>query len=129
MPPGNLLWTRQLGTSFGDESSHMSADGLGNIYISGYTTGSLAGPNAGGTDAFVGKYDEAGNLHWTRQLGTENSGLEVACRPTALGNVYISGSTEGSLGGTNAGNYDAFVSKYDARRQPAVDAPVGHQFD
>ena len=33
----------------------MSADGLGNIYFSGYTNGSLGGPNAGTIDAFVAK--------------------------------------------------------------------------
>jgi hypothetical protein len=33
----------------------VSADGLGNVYISGYTEGSLGGTNAGGTDAFVAK--------------------------------------------------------------------------
>ena len=31
-----------------------------------------------------------------------------------LGSVYISGDTHGSLEGTNAGSYDAFVSKYNA---------------
>ena len=43
-------------------SHGVSADGLGNVYISGYTDGSLGGPNAGGDDAFVSKYDAAGTL-------------------------------------------------------------------
>jgi len=29
------------------------------------------------------------------------------------GNAYISGKTRGSLGGPNAGEYDAFLAKYD----------------
>ena len=49
----------------------MSADGLGNVYISGYTRGSLGGPNAGGTDAFVSKYDAAGNFQWIAAVGNQ----------------------------------------------------------
>ncbi len=52
---GNLLWTRQLSTSAEDNSYGVAADPLGNIYISGYTAGSLGGPNAGGRDAFLVK--------------------------------------------------------------------------
>lgn len=33
----------------------MSADGLGNVYISGWTLGSLGGPSAGSYEAFVVK--------------------------------------------------------------------------
>ena len=92
----------------------MSADGLGNVYISGYTYGSLGGPNAGGHDAFVSKYDAAGTLQWSRQLGTMSGDDSHGVSADGLGNVYISGYTGGSLGGPNAGSYDAFVSKYDA---------------
>ena len=95
-------------------SHGVSADGLGNVYISGYTDGSLGGPNAGGDDAFVSKYDAAGTLQWTRQLGTSSSDHSYGVSADGLGNVYISGHTGGSLGGPNAGSYDAFVSKYDA---------------
>ena len=49
----------------------MSADGLGNVYISGYTDGSLGGPNAGGYDAFVSKYDAAGTLPVDAAVGNK----------------------------------------------------------
>ena len=68
-----------------DDSFGVSADGLGNVYISGYTDGSLGGPNAGGDDAFVSKYDAAGNFQWTQQLGTSATDESSACRPTAWG--------------------------------------------
>jgi hypothetical protein len=110
---GMLAWTRQLGTSSREESTAVSADGLGNVYISGYTEGSLAGTN-GFWDAFVTKYDASGTLQWTRQLGTSSSDGSYGVSADGLGNVYISGVTEGSLAGTNAGGGDAFVSKYDA---------------
>jgi hypothetical protein len=110
---GNLQWTRQLGTSYSDVSHGVSADGLGNVYISGYTEGDLGGSRAGGGDAFVAKYNAAGSLQWTRLLGTSNSDASYGVSADGLGNVYISGYTGGNLGGPNAGSVDAFVSKYD----------------
>jgi hypothetical protein len=111
---GNLLWTRRLGTTGNDWSHGVSADGLGNVYISGETTGSLGGPNEGANDAFVAKYDHAGNLLWTRQYGTSVDDISSGVSADGLGNVYVSGETYGSLSGPNAGNRDAFVAKYDS---------------
>ena len=113
-PNGTLQWTEQLGTSFSDESYGVSADSLGNVYISGTTYGSLGKPNCCSGDAFLAKYDASGNFQWVEQLGTSFSVDEShSVSADSLGNVYISGSTEGSLGGPNAGNLDAFVTKYD----------------
>ncbi len=52
-----LDWTRQLGTNRDDRGNGVSADALGNVYITGTTEGSLGGPNAGGRDAFLAKYN------------------------------------------------------------------------
>ena len=50
-------------TAADDESYGVSADALGNVYISGMTYGSLGGPNAGDTDAFLAKLiPEPGSL-------------------------------------------------------------------
>jgi hypothetical protein len=111
---GTLQWSRQLETSGSDIGYGVSADGLGNVYFSGFTSGSLGGPNAGSSDAFVSKYDAAGTLQWSRQLGTIVNDESRGVSADGLGNVYISGRTFGSLGGPNAGSSDAFVSKYDA---------------
>ena len=44
-----------------DDVSHgVSADGLGNVYISGFTYGSLGGPTAGDYDAFLVKLEAGG---------------------------------------------------------------------
>jgi hypothetical protein len=110
---GGLLWTRQLGTSSYDESFSVAVDGSGNAYISGWTDGSLGGPNAGCTDAFLAMYDPAGTLLWTRQLGTGSSAASYSVAIDGSGNAYISGETDGSLGGPNAGYSDAFLVKYD----------------
>ena len=111
---GTLLWTKQLGTSSYDVSYGVSADGLGNVYISGFTNGSLEGVSAGSFDAFLSKYDSGGALLWSEQIGTSSSDLSWGVSADILGHVYISGTTRGSLKGISAGGNDAFVSKYDA---------------
>jgi hypothetical protein len=111
---GTLQWTQQFGTGADDRSRGVSADGLGNIYVSGWTLGNLEGSNAGDWDAFVSKYDAGGTLQWTQQVGTSSLDLSYDVSADGQGSVYISGSTKGDLEGVNAGNHDAFISKYDA---------------
>ena len=122
---GTLLWTEQLESRGSDTSFGVSADGLGNVYISGYTRGNLGGTNAGGWDAFVSKYDANGTLLWTEQLGSSSNDESFGVSADGLGNVYISGITQGNLGETNAGGWDAFVSKYDANGTPLWTEQLG----
>jgi hypothetical protein len=114
---GNLQWTRQLETPEPDFVFGVSADGLGNVYVSGETRGSLGGPSDGSSDVFLLKYDAAGNLEWSRQIGTATGEAGGNVYADSLGNVYLSGSTQGSLvGGPDAGpgRSDVFLVKFDA---------------
>ena len=111
---GTLVWKRQLGTSDDDTSSSVATDSKGNVYISGYTTGSLAGDLQGSTDDWVAKYNSGGTLVWKRQLGTSSRDGSSGVATDSKGNVYISGSTQGSLAGANQGSRDAWVAKYDS---------------
>ncbi len=111
---GNELWSQQIGTSSTDQSWSVAVDAAGNAYISGYTGGSLGGTNAGSFDAFLTKFDSSGNELWSQQIGTSSSDQSHSVAVDASGNAYISGYTYGSLGGTNAGSYDAFLTKFDS---------------
>ncbi len=111
---GSLLWSRQFGTNNSDGVNGLATDGLGNVYFAGYSAGSLSGTNIGVGDAIVGKFDPSGNLLWTRQFGTTASDEAIRVATDNLGNVFVVGDTEGSLGGTNAGRTDAFISKFDS---------------
>ena len=113
---GNELWTHQFGTSVSDVSYSVAVDAVGGVYITGDTSGSLEGTNAGGKDAFLVKYDSAGNELWTHQLGTSVDDNSYSVAVDSLGGVYITGDTSGSLGGTNAGGKDAFLVKFSAVR-------------
>ena len=110
---GDEVWTRQIGTSERDYSNSVALDASGNVFISGYTQGDLGGPNAGSVDAFLSKFDSDGNEFWRTQIGTGNADWSTSVAVDALGDVYISGSTWGDLGASNAGEYDAFLVKYE----------------
>jgi hypothetical protein len=107
---GELLWCRQLGgTSVGQG---VAVDAAGDAFVCGYTTAALDGPNHGNNDIFLCKYSISGELLWTRQLGSGGDDWGWAIALDASGNALISGTTNGNLG-TNHGNADAFLSKYD----------------
>jgi catechol 2,3-dioxygenase-like lactoylglutathione lyase family enzyme len=111
---GNRLWCRQFGTATDDSCRDVSADGLGNIYVTGFTAGALGGTNAGGWDAFVVKYDSAGSQRWVRQFGTADTDEGWSVSADRLGNVFVGGVTGGSLAGTSLGGADALIAKYDS---------------
>lgn len=111
---GSRLWTRQLGTSGAEEGYGAATDGFGNVFVAGYTTGSLAGTNAGSLDAVLIKYQADGTLLWKRQLGSAGDDIANSVAADAAGNVYIAGYTSGNLGATNAGSPDAYLAKYDS---------------
>lgn len=119
-PAGNLLWIRQIGTNANEWSTSVSADSLGNVYISGNTFGSLAGPLVGSADGFVSKYDALGNPQWIRQIGTVDVDYSYGVAADVIGNSYVSGYTSGSLGAPNAGGYDAFVAKFSTIPEPGT---------
>jgi hypothetical protein len=112
--PPTVVWTRQFGTT-GQEIAYATAvDAAGNVFVVGSTVGSLQGTNAGSSDAFIRKFDAAGNVLWTQQFGTSVQDLAQSTAVDADGNVYVAGYTAGSLQGTSAGGFDAFVRKFDA---------------
>lgn len=108
---GSKAWTWQWGTSMEENGGGIAVDPEGNVLVAGYTSGTLQGVNAGGTDAFVMKISSTGTPVWTRQWGTsEYDDLnEIVVDKT--GAIYVAGYTEGNLEGANAGNGDAFVTK------------------
>ncbi len=107
---GNHQWTRQFGTDSDDYGLDLSVDGFGNVYVSGLTNGALGSPNAGRSDVFVSKYDSDGTLLWTTQIGTPEVDVVVNSAVDELGNIFLTGTTEGILDGATSGNEDAFVS-------------------
>jgi hypothetical protein len=127
---GTMAWVKQLGqnTVGPDAVGHeyvcgMAQDSFGNIYVAGYTLGTLGGEaNAGSYDVFLAKFNSEGDKEWVTQLGNSTAGLDAARRDycsgvtaDSLGNIFVTGNTRGSLGAeTNGGIEDVFVAKFDS---------------
>jgi hypothetical protein len=111
---GEARWTRQFGTAHRDEITSVAVDRSGNVYVAGFTEGDLGRSNLGDQDAFVRKYTAGGKRRWTRQFGTGARDVINSVAVDRSGNVYVAGSTEGSLGRSNLGDWDAFVRTYTA---------------
>jgi hypothetical protein len=110
---GNRLWVRQLGTSAYDWTFAAAPAGAGGVYVGGGTDGSLGAPNSGFADVWLARYDSAGNQTWIDQLGTSGGDVAFAAAPDGAGGTYVGGTTQGNLGGPNAGLFDAWLARHD----------------
>ncbi|MBN4052734.1 hypothetical protein JYU07_00465 [Roseiflexus sp. AH-315-K22] len=114
---GNRLWIRQYGTTGTDVARALSTDGAGGLLVAGWTGGRLgSGPSFGLFDAYVARYSAAGTRQWIRQFGTsshdEASALALDENGSGPG-FFVSGYTEGGLGGSSSGLGDAFTGRFD----------------
>ncbi len=110
-------WTVQHGTTGYENGNGLGIDADGNIYVAGSTHGDLDGNvNAGLIDAFVTKYNSAGTLQWTRQIGSTQNDIVTSLAIDQSGNSYVTGYTNGTVfdGHTSAGERDVFLIKYDS---------------
>jgi hypothetical protein len=92
-------------------------DANGNVYVVGDSSGSFKNEiNQGTQDVYLTKYDSAGNVQWTKLLGSAGSasGYGLAVDPKS-GGVVIAGAVTGDLTPTAIGSgTDSFVAKYDS---------------
>jgi len=134
----STLWTVDLGDNV--HNAGVAVDAAGNVYVAGVTADALPmQTSAGGSDAYVIKYNAAGSLQWGAQFGTASTDTATSVAVDANGNVFVVGDTCETLQGQSAGACDAFVRKFtssgavswtrqfgtevsDSARQCAVDA-------
>ncbi|MBU1535851.1 SBBP repeat-containing protein, partial [Myxococcota bacterium] len=87
-------------------------DASSNIIVTGFTTGALGGVNNGNTDIFVRKMSSSGAVAWTSQWGSSALDQGTGVAVDSVGNIYISGLTQGDLGGSSSqGSTDMFLMK------------------
>jgi beta-propeller repeat-containing protein len=110
---GDLAWSRVFGTSGWDEATSVATDSAGNALIIGKTNGNLAPVSKGGDDAYIRKYDAAGNVLWTNQFGT--GGYDNAWDVAADNgdNPLVAGIVTGAFVGQSwAGETDGYLTKF-----------------
>lgn len=114
---GEPIWGRLFGSSEPDTGySGVSLDSMGNLLITGGTSGTLPGQlSSGDLDIFVAKWDQYGNPLWIRQVGTADRDHARGVAVDSWNQILIGGSTDGDLdGNTSHGYSDAFLMKLDS---------------
>jgi hypothetical protein len=109
---GDRQWVRQLGTPEHDVCAGLDIDPSGNFYVAGYTYGDFALANQGKSDLFIAAYDEQGKLLWRDQIGTPEDDRALDLRLGGSNDVYLCGTTSGSLAGPSNGQEDIVVARY-----------------
>lgn len=126
---GTVQWGTYFGGSSTDFINAVTADMDGNVYITGYTgssdgiatTGTHQTVNAGGTDAFVAKFNATGVQLWGSYLGGAALDQAASIATDGSGYVYLAGITAStvSISTANAhqtayggGSLDIFLSKF-----------------
>lgn len=117
---GSLLWTVESGAySYLTSLQGITADSLGNIYASGYTSGNMdgAGSNYGGS-LLVVKYDMNGNKIWLKQIRADGASSNAVFNGAGISvdganNVYVAGVTNrGVYGKQKQGDFDCFIFRF-----------------
>jgi hypothetical protein len=112
-----VAWSKQFGTDKEEYVRNHVTDKDGNIYVSGYTYGDMDGKNAGQKDGFIAKFDNLGNVKWTRQYGTSGDDEMQWSAISPNNNIYIVGLTNGDLAGKSHGKEDIYIVKYNTAGQ------------
>lgn len=120
---GNILWVKTFGSIRNESGQLVSIDSWGNVYISGYFSGSLSfdgvsKTSSGQDDIFFAKYNSNGNLIRVISFGgTENDYANDLVQDTG-NNIYLTGSFQatsifGNISKTASGLNDIFILKLD----------------
>jgi hypothetical protein len=126
---GDLVWAKSFGGTGSDSGSSLQVDSSGNVYSTGSFQGTVDfNPDggvsnltsAGSDDVFISKLNSNGDLVWAKSFGGTGSDWGSSLQVDSSGNVYSTGSFQGTVdfnpdGGvsnlTSAGSGDVFISK------------------
>ncbi|MBD0256149.1 MAG: SBBP repeat-containing protein [Cytophagales bacterium] len=121
-----LLWATYYGGDNGESGNAVCGDSFGNVYLAGTTTSqkmaSFNGYDVGLTgmsDAYLVKFDAAGNRLWATYYGGNKGEMGKAVCTDPAGNVYLAGYTESSTHIAHKGHDNTYNQS----------APDGNRFD
>ncbi len=112
---GNFKWMQQIGIGNGASGQGLAADMMGNVYICGsFSVPNSADPFYSTGYGYIARFNADGNQQWLQTFG-DNKSVDIESVVTdRQGNVYFTGSTNGSLYGPNAGDWDIINGKLDS---------------
>lgn len=119
---GVPVWGMRIGGTGSDVLQSIFTDASGNVFITGYFSGTMAVgsvslTSAGGSDIFVAEVDGTGAVLWAKKFGGTGTDIPNSICLDASGNVLIGGYFTssslvfGSSTLATAGGNDGFVAK------------------
>ena len=114
---GIQLNVLQFGTPDNEGGQGITIGQDSNIYVCGETSGNMATKNAGKLDLYWGVFSKTLEQLDMRQFGTTQNDYASEIKTDSKGNVYVSGSTEGNTVTQHKGNSDAFLQKWNEKKE------------
>lgn len=122
---GNFVWAKKAGGTSYDYGTGVATDATGNVYVTGLFLGTATFGTLNITsistdyDVFIAKYAPDGTALWVKKGGGSAWDVGSGVAIDQSGNCFVTGAfrgtaTFGTATLTSAGNYDAFVAKYDS---------------
>lgn len=122
---GNYSWMLSAGGSGSDRAEAVAVDAQGNVYVTGYFSGTANfGSNAltaaGLQDVFIAKYNTNGIFQWVAQAGGGGSDFGFGIDVNNVGDIFVTGSFKNTANfgahSVTAANTtsDIFVAKLNA---------------
>lgn len=115
------LWYHTHGNTGQNGGLGVTTDGYGNIYTTGYFSGTVNFATttlvSAGNDIFLAKYSPSGNFLWAKKAGgsSQDAGRGICTDATG---IYVAGEVTGAvnIGGTSliAQGLDILLAKYDS---------------
>jgi len=111
---GRIQWQKTFGGSDIDAANSITTDPEGNVMIAGtiFSNDGNVTHNNGGSDAWILKVDQMGNLVWEKNFGDARSD-DAACVINAEGGGYIALIVSDADVTDQLGNWDVWVLKLD----------------
>ena len=135
---GTLLWSKNFANgaqnAAGAAAFGVAVDGSGNVYITGYFTGTANfNPNgtfnltsAGDRDIFVSELDTNGNFLWAGAMGGSGVDQAASIAVDGSGNIYTTGFYGGYVAGVSnyTADFDPGTGVYDLTPLSTTDREI-----
>lgn len=129
----NIVWATYYGGSSFEEGHATAVDKTGSVYLAGdtYSTNGIASSGGlqtvlrGFRDAFIAKFNTAGQRTWATYYGGVGYESALSCATDKNNNIYVIGNTNSSGGISTAGSHqpalgginDAYLLKLNSNGQ------------
>jgi len=93
---GNFVWGKLAGSSGNDEGYAIGNDSAGNVYVTGYFSGTanFSGKtisSSGGNDIFLAKYNTNGDIQWVKKYGAAGHDYGMGVKVDPYNRVFLTG--------------------------------------